>query len=427
LRLEVHDSLYEDPDVIALSDAQLLNSRVCENQWTEWTLYRGRHVASDAREAAIGDTQIKIKSDPVLSCVLCEVKWLNPNDSNNLQADELCKLLTRDCFDCILSLHEILLIPLPSGTATVVCRVIETRAETEEVEDEEDDDEFRGFVTASTRFYVLADAAAPNALRINLLNAESLPTKQQSADLVQVNCEEDNEIFPVRRRLLRPAVALTAVVQAGKGKYPMTNSCRVPMDCCVFDRILLYLQHVDREPNIPWKFDPTLAPELLNAATKLQISGLIDAANKVLGSFQERVRREPIRLAEIIRRNAAIDSKTKQRSDTLLVIDNMVLDVSRWLHEHPGGSTIIPEQALNVDATVMFELYHASRNSFLYLKEFYIGELAIEDRHILPPPNENLPCDTNAEPSPAFLEHLRSFTSWRLRLEDLKQPTFKSF
>mmetsp|Transcript_20059 Transcript_20059/g.30532 ORF Transcript_20059/g.30532 Transcript_20059/m.30532 type:complete len:144 (+) Transcript_20059:300-731(+) len=116
LRLEVHDSLYEDPDVIALSDAQLLNSRVCENQWTEWTLYRGRHVASDAREAAIGDTQIKIKSDPVLSCVLCEVKWLNPNDSDNLQADELCKLLTRDCFDCILSLHEILLIPLLSGT-----------------------------------------------------------------------------------------------------------------------------------------------------------------------------------------------------------------------------------------------------------------------------------------------------------------------
>ena len=32
-----------------------------------------------------------------------------------------------------------------------------------------------------------------------------------------------------------------------------------------------------------------------------------------------------------------------------LMLDGMVLDVTRWLPEHPGGSTIIPKQALNLD------------------------------------------------------------------------------
>jgi cytochrome b involved in lipid metabolism len=50
-----------------------------------------------------------------------------------------------------------------------------------------------------------------------------------------------------------------------------------------------------------------------------------------------------------------------------------VLDVTRWLDEHPGGSQIIPEQALGVDCTIFFEIYHASRQAYLYLKEFYIG------------------------------------------------------
>jgi cytochrome b involved in lipid metabolism len=38
------------------------------------------------------------------------------------------------------------------------------------------------------------------------------------------------------------------------------------------------------------------------------------------------------------------------------MVDFMVLDVTRWLPEHPGGKTIIPGQALNVDATCFFEV-----------------------------------------------------------------------
>ena len=49
------------------------------------------------------------------------------------------------------------------------------------------------------------------------------------------------------------------------------------------------------------------------------------------------------------------------------------MTLCRWLPEHPGGNSIIPKQALNVDGTVWFETYHASRKSFLYLEQFYIG------------------------------------------------------
>ena len=34
----------------------------------------------------------------------------------------------------------------------------------------------------------------------------------------------------------------------------------------------------------------------------------------------------------------------------------MLLDVKRWLPEHPGGSTIIPRQGLNHDCARFFEV-----------------------------------------------------------------------
>jgi cytochrome b involved in lipid metabolism len=92
----------------------------------------------------------------------------------------------------------------------------------------------------------------------------------------------------------------------------------------------------------------------------------------------------------------------------------MVLDISRWIDEHPGGSNIIPDQALNIDSTVFFEIYHASKQSFLYLKEFYIGELYEEDKLLLPIPEKG-----GVQGSAAFLEQLTKLTTWRLNSKEL--------
>jgi hypothetical protein len=197
------------------------------------------------------------------------------------------------------------------------------------------------------------------------------------------------------------------------------------MDCCTFDRVLLYLQHEARGER--FKFDPTLAPELLAAARTLGISGLEDACAKVLGSCAERVSRTPFRLADIARRNAR-GGGVSPRAETWLLLDGMVLDVSRWLPEHPGGDAIIPDQALDCDCTCMFEIYHVSRQSFAYLREFYAGELHRDDRPNVPLP-KTLPKGAGADgaPSPAFLAELRRHTAWRLEDADLEYPVWKSF
>jgi cytochrome b involved in lipid metabolism len=270
------------------------------------------------------------------------------------------------------------------------------------------------------------------------------PIKTESSVFQLPNVVEiitsDDEVFPVKRRLLRPCISLTSIVQAGKGKYELPtdknnsdhdsshNSARVPVDACTFDRILLYLEHEARHET--FKFDPLIANDLLVASQSLQISGLQQLCEKILGSFQERVRKTPIRFQEVIDRNeqgrlASLDpSRNGKRGDTLLILNGMVLDITRWLDEHPGGSTIIPEQALNIDCTIFFEIYHASRQSFLYLKEFYIGEIAEEDIPNIPKGSQT----NQNSPSAAFLEQLNKVTSWRLKSDELtKYVTYKSF
>ena len=140
-----------------------------------------------------------------------------------------------------------------------------------------------------------------------------------------------------------------------------------------------------------------------------------------------------------------------------VTMDGAVFDLEAWLPEHPGGATIIPQQArraaptraappfhprtparatrlysrltraplaphsrptraslappsrlyyrqaLNLDCAVFFELYHASRESFGYLREFYIGEVHPEDRALVPSP------DDEQQVSAEFVRQLQEF------------------
>ena len=61
------------------------------------------------------------------------------------------------------------------------------------------------------------------------------------------------------------------------------------------------------------------------------------------------------------------------------------------------------------------QVFHASRESFLYLKEFYIGELEPSDRALVP-------CEV--PPSEDFLQQLHEYTSFRM---PISQKVFKSF
>jgi len=61
------------------------------------------------------------------------------------------------------------------------------------------------------------------------------------------------------------------------------------------------------------------------------------------------------------------------------IIHDKVYDVTKFLDEHPGGEEILIENA-GVDSTENFEDVGHSSDAREMLEEYYIGELAEEDR-----------------------------------------------
>lgn len=484
---------------IILNKAHRVNSKVCAGDVQDWTVFRSEKFMYDCREGAIGDTDVRVtgKPPPVLHKLVLEIKPYFP-ESIAVSNENVAGVRVIDCapiisafakslLHCIVTTEEVHVVKV--GEFCYIGRVNQVFADMDEEDGDEGggadltlSDDYRGLVDEFTAIFLVPDSAlllllaqkdsstvACNAnnssssggaisnstVSYQLVNNPPLPPAPQRRDIVHIRTS-DSEVFPVKRKLLRPCLALTAVVQAGKGKYKGDGdsvqptdmvqpdasalashsdetegegevTAEVDVDACTFDRVLLYLEHAARGEQ--FRFDPLLASDLLEAATTLKVVGLQDVCNRVLGSFQERVCTVPIRLEEIVRRNqagaAVAASGSKKRSETFLLMSGMVLDITRWLEEHPGGSTIIPEQALNVDCTLFFEIYHASRQAFLYLKEFYVGELAVEDRD----KGGYMTAGTSGMASDAFLEQLNRITSsWRLDVNKMASyEMYKSF
>ena len=257
----------------------------------------------------------------------------------------------------------------------------------------------------------------------------------------------DGEVFPVHRSLLRPCVALTrhvreaaagGVASSGKraqwerdmglemetettetssssssssssrssrsppeaGRPGQKQTLRIPVDCERFDKVLLWLERESLGSALP-EYDVRTAEALVGAAETLGLVSLADACRASLGAHERRVKTHFWR--DVLAHNEA--------GGVRVVVDGMVLDVKRWLPEHPGGDRIIPSQSVNVDATRHFELYHSSKESFLYLRAFYVGEIVAEDVGSIPPPKTNRATGAVDPPaSRAFLEQLREYT-----------------
>ena len=247
---------------------------------------------------------------------------------------------------------------------------------------------FRGLVDARTRVYVgqstvFCSSSSQRAVceGLKLLDVQAAPERPPK-NCVHVHTS-DGEVFPVHRSLLRSCIALTKAVRDTASTPPEVH---VSVDCCTFDRVLLFLEASAKrgsggaaaaaasDPSAAdaFAFDMHSLPDLSLAAQALGCRQLRESCERRLGAFKERIGMH--RWHEVV--------ETNQRGGCMVTMDGMVFDLLAWLPEHPGGSTIIPEQALNVDCTVFFELYHASRESFTYLREFYVGELHTEEREV---------------------------------------------
>jgi len=353
-----------------------------------------------------------------------------PAQELTVSAKDICRRLVAQTADSVLTNNEAVVVSVEGNE--LVCRVVEVRLDAAAdggpagggIADVTMDDPYRGRVTVGTEYYV--SASDPRDLRIE--GGRELPRGVLPDDVVHVTTS-DGEWFPVRRALLAPCIALTRYVQAGRGKYgnevptlpdeqrsedaPTDDGCphcRVPMDCCTFDRVLVFITSMLFPEQRSFALDLSEVNALADAADALGLQPLSDICASQVSSFDSRVRQDRhIRFAEVKRRN-------NENDELLIILDGMVLDITRWLGEHPGGPSIIPTQALNIDCTIFFEMYHVSRQSFLYLKSFYIGELAPEDLANLPSSGEGV------KASEGFLQSLRSYTKdWRVDISPQMQ------
>jgi len=378
-------------DAIVLNDVQRHTCGAAPYHSVEWSLH---------------DEQ-----EPLLTSVQCEIRPRERPDAEEdetegapaegppvltMDAAELVEALGRHWFQQIITLGDITLVEFQGEL--LVARVVGLHAEGED--DEEGvqlPDTRRGVLDAETVLYVTEDAQYKDCLTLRGAMAMAEAPLPKNSVEVKTN---DEEWFPVRSKLLQPCIKLTSAVMAGHGVHKeKLPSIEVDVDCLTMDRVLQYLEAAHKGED--FSFDLEYNEEMLNAARTLGCAGLEDDCLKQTGAFEQRVNPLGWRFSKVQERNAS--------GEVLILIDGMVFDVTRWLPEHPGGNSIIPTQALNVDGTVWFETYHASRKAFLYLEQFYIGDLVPEDLCEVPPAHGGL-----KEPSSAFLETLRDFTRWRV-------------
>ena len=252
---------------------------------------------------------------------------------------------------------------------------------------------FRGVVGARTAVHVGVSTTFKSSVSQRkvsdglLLNNAQPPPSRAPRNCVHVTTSDEEE-FPVHRLLLKPCIALTKLVRDTTSTSP---GATVGVDCATFDRVLLFLEACARGTPDAFSCDIQALEPLGQAAQALGCRPLRECCEKRLGDFESRIRMH--RWADVTKQN---DS-----GGCWVTMDGMVFDLEAWLPEHPGGSTIIPQQALNKDCTVFFELYHASRESFTYLREFYIGELWPDERALVPLEDERASDD--------FMQQLRDY------------------
>ncbi|RMX67240.1 hypothetical protein DD238_001117 [Peronospora effusa] len=398
---------------IALSQPQLINLELCRFQTEKWTLFRERvpvvnAVAIEIRPLLEEKEDTKEHNEEVSD--VAGISSITQPRAAPIVTDgkDFAMAFAKYTWQRVLTEHERLVMPYKDGRRYFI-RVLEIDAEDEDETEFTMPDSYRGRVDEDVQVFISSEGGQSSTFE--LLNAaviDSAGLVSMRSDVVTV-VTNDEEEFPVKKKLLFPCIKLSSAVLSGKGVHKdASTTIDVDVDCCTFDRVLLYLEHEARNDGTEFQFDPSVTDDLLAAAITVGCIGLQEACQRRFGEFQTRVRTEAIRWEEVIRRN--------QSGEVWLVIQGMVLDITRWILEHPGGSELIAQEAMNVDSTIMFEIYHASRQSFRYLKQFYIGELSEFDLATMPKPT--------GQPSETFLEELQQYTTWRIKPQE---HTFKSF
>lgn len=342
-----------DAGAIALTEVQCRNLRVCAHEQYAWERFE-----PDAAAGALGG-------------LLLEAWLLNPADSSaeaplELDAHALCVQLRRELFGHVICAAEILALALrgqpferANGVRLVlrVTDVLPDRSREPAAADDEGESVapphvWRGVVSAETLMLVsrLEPPLSSGALdghrqlstRFELRGADDARARIDALRAaprkgeVRLVCN-DGEWFPAHASLLKPCIALNRAVRHALGARAADAPgdvlhLHIAVDTLSLDKVLLHLEAAVRAHEAP--LDIATAEQLRPVGTKLGYRALVEQCDRVLGDFAARLR--VFSWAEVVEHNA--------RGGCWIVMDGMVLDVERWLPEHPGGEHIIPQQ-----------------------------------------------------------------------------------
>ncbi|CAK4628155.1 unnamed protein product [Aphanomyces euteiches] len=388
-------------DCIWCSSEQLVNLELCDDQQASWRWYNS-------------------SNDPIAASITLEIRPLHAlsDDQSPLTIDvaSVAARLLKLGHDNIITENERVVIHDEENA--LFLRIVHLEGHDPNETEFTMPHVYRGRIDASTTVvHLIKENPDDDTYELQDDNAESaanaLP-RSFKGSVVDV-WTSDDEMFPVKKKLLWPCIKLTSAVMAGHGIHKDSESVvHVDVDCLTFDRVLLYLEHAALHPDEPFQFDPHFTDGLLHAARTLGCQGLEDLCRMKMGEFESRVRKQAISYNYVVERNLV-------GNEFWLIMDGMVLDITRWLPEHPGGSELIPKEALNVDCVGMFEVFHASKASFRYLKQFYIGELGATDKALCPNghTHKEIPI-----PSDGFMDEFKRYTTWRIVPEEVVHVSF---
>lgn len=359
--------------VIGLSDVQCRNLRVCAHEQYAWELF--------APEEPVFE----------LGALFLEAWLLDPPEADStaipaVDGFALCAQLGKELFGHVVSNAELFALSERSSGVRLVLRVTDVLPDASHAEeqaeragagaagndgngdaDSDGDAEelggrivekhvWRGLVGANTVVLVsrlepplsqrALDGHRQPSTRFELSGcAQMLAHMHQLRSAprrneVRVHCS-DGEWFNVHAALLKPCIALHGQVRkalreaagspaVGAGEAP---SIAVDVDTLSLDKVLLHLEAGLRGHEAP--LDVAAAEQLRPVGAKLGYRALTEHCDKVLGDFQTRLR---------VYSWAEVNEHNKRLGGCWIVMDGMVLDVERWLPEHPGGEHIIPQQ-----------------------------------------------------------------------------------
>ena len=355
------DSDNHDENILYLSQVHCHNHKICED--TIYSITCCSRMIQQRKEANVYQNYDNLSAIGFEVFLRYNTKDEDDNhdmvvDKDEFKAKDITKLLINHCLFSVLTVNECVVISIDGKE--LVCRVskvcIDRKSITEEVEVDEDaskitaaeaslDDPYRGRVLVNTEFYV--QTSNPDAIIIH--GGRVLPESNLPEDVIHVTTSDD-EWFPVRRILLATCINLTKYVQYGKGKYNTDEAqtdqakekerrspdapksgihCRLNIDCCTFDRVLVFIMSQLYPEEYKFALELSETNALSQAAEELGLIALSDLCKSQLSSFASRVRKDKyIRFSEIQKRN--------QNDELLIIVDGMVLDITRWIDEHPG-------------------------------------------------------------------------------------------